>query len=222
MTERIFKHKKPLKDKLISYGFLPFEKGFTYTCPLKKIQMELTVTVETGGKVNTRLIDKTTEDEYVLHLVKNASGSFIGSVKDEYEKILTHIANNCFTEEVFKAPQSKRVIAYFRNKYGDELEHLWADAPDNAIVRRKDTKKWYAAILTVSRKKLYGDSEEKVEIIDLHAKTEDIENLVDFKKYFPGFHMNKKHWITVILDDTLTDTELFEIIDQSYELGKKK
>ena len=222
MTERIFKHKKPLKDKLISYGFLPSEKGFTYTCPLEKIKMELTVTVKKDGTVKTRLIDKGTEEEYVLHLVKNASGSFIGSVKEEYEKILTHIAKNCFTEEIFKFPQSKRVIAYCRNKYGDELEHLWADAPDNAILRRKDTQKWYAAILTVSRKKLYGDSDEKVEIIDLHAKTEDIENLVDFKKYFPGFHMNKKHWITVILEDTLSDEELFERIDQSYELGKKR
>ena len=40
----------------------------------------------------------------------------------------------------------------------------------------------------------------------------------------PGYHMNKKHWNTVIADGTLTNKQLLEMIDDSYELvkGKKK
>jgi predicted DNA-binding protein (MmcQ/YjbR family) len=37
----------------------------------------------------------------------------------------------------------------------------------------------------------------------------------------PGWHMNKKHWNTVTLDGTITDTELEELIDMSYELVVK-
>ncbi|HSL90336.1 MAG TPA: MmcQ/YjbR family DNA-binding protein [Ignavibacteriaceae bacterium] len=33
----------------------------------------------------------------------------------------------------------------------------------------------------------------------------------------PGFHMNKSHWNTVILDGTIPVIELKEMIDQSYE-----
>lgn len=40
----------------------------------------------------------------------------------------------------------------------------------------------------------------------------------------PGFHMNKKHWNTVIADGTLTNKQLLQMVDDSYELikGKKK
>jgi predicted DNA-binding protein (MmcQ/YjbR family) len=38
----------------------------------------------------------------------------------------------------------------------------------------------------------------------------------------PGYHMNKKHWNTVIVDGRLSKKQLKEMIDHSYELVKKK
>ena len=38
----------------------------------------------------------------------------------------------------------------------------------------------------------------------------------------PGYHMNKKHWNTVIIDGTIPDNEIFSWIDHSYSLVKKK
>lgn len=43
----------------------------------------------------------------------------------------------------------------------------------------------------------------------------------------PGYHMNKRHWNTVIVDGTLGDKQLKTLIDNSYNLvgakaGKKK
>ena len=34
----------------------------------------------------------------------------------------------------------------------------------------------------------------------------------------PGYHMNKKHWITILIDGTDPITKLFEWIDDSYSL----
>ena len=34
----------------------------------------------------------------------------------------------------------------------------------------------------------------------------------------PGYHMNKKHWNTVFMDDTIPDDIIKEMIDNSYEL----
>jgi predicted DNA-binding protein (MmcQ/YjbR family) len=34
----------------------------------------------------------------------------------------------------------------------------------------------------------------------------------------PGYHMNKKHWNTIILDGSVPDKEIFEWIDHSYDL----
>ena len=123
--------------------------------------------------------------------------------------------------QVFKSEQAKDIISYIKNTYGDELEYLWQKFPNNAVVRRCDNKKWYAAILTISRKKLGFDSDETVEIIDLRLNPEEMETTVDNIKYFPGYHMNKKHWITLCLDGTVHTKEIFARIDNSYKLAKK-
>jgi predicted DNA-binding protein (MmcQ/YjbR family) len=34
----------------------------------------------------------------------------------------------------------------------------------------------------------------------------------------PGYHMNKKHWITVIMDGSISDKNLCHWVDNSYEL----
>lgn len=46
-----------------------------------------------------------------------------------------------------------------------------------------------------------------------------------YEAVLPGYHMSKKNWITVILDNTIPDKIIKELIDQSYELvvqGLKK
>lgn len=86
--------------------------------------------------------------------------------------------------------------------------------------RRKDTNKWYGVMLTISRRKLGFDSDKTAEIINLKGRTEDIERLVDNKRYFPGWHMNKKHWFTVVLDGTVILSEICKRIDESYLLVK--
>lgn len=42
-----------------------------------------------------------------------------------------------------------------------------------------------------------------------------------FSEVLPGFHMNKKHWNTVLMTGSLTENQLREIIDHSYTLVVK-
>ena len=67
------------------------------------------------------------------------------------------------------------------------------------------------------------NSHKEIEIIDLRYSKEDIQNVVDNKKIFPGYHMNKKSWITIKLDDSVDTQKIFELIDNSYKIsvGKK-
>jgi predicted DNA-binding protein (MmcQ/YjbR family) len=50
----------------------------------------------------------------------------------------------------------------------------------------------------------------------------DPERAVELRERFeavqPGYHMNKKHWNTVILDGTLSDPEMRDLVDHSYDL----
>ena len=113
------------------------------------------------------------------------------------------------------------LLGYLRQKYRHEPEFLWEKFPDNAIVRRTDNKKWYAAVLTVAAGRPGLDNAAAAEILDLRGRPEDMEKLLDRQKFFPAYHMNKKHWYTVFLDDSLSDEELCRRTDESFLLAKK-
>lgn len=217
----IFRRKKAVLPKMVEYGFDPDGSNLALHKTLQSSGFELTITVTPQGDVSTVLIDPAFDEIYTLHLTDSVVGGFVGGVRMEFEAILTDIAEKCFEPEIFKCEQTKAIIEYVRKRYGDELEYLWQKFPDNAVWRRKDNAKWYAAILTVSRRKLGQASDEIAEIIDLRYPPQEMGRLVDGKKYFPGWHMNKKSWYTIILDGSVNTDEVCRRIDESYILAKK-
>lgn len=145
----------------------------------------------------------------------------MGKVRSEIRIVLTSISEECFEPAVFKTEQALLLTDYVRDTYGDELEFLWTKSPDNAVWRRKDNKKWYGAILTVSGNKLGLPTDEILEIIDLKLQKELMEATVDGKRYFPGWHMNKKNWYTIVLNNCVPTEEICHRIDESYRLAQK-
>lgn len=216
----IFKNKRPNNNKLIQYGFRSVEGKYVYVTTIIDGQFRLTVTVD-GDEVSTELYDTQSEDIYTLHLVPTAVGAFVGRVRSECDIVLRDIEENCFETDVFKQDFTREILQYSKDKYGDDPEYLWADLPDAAIIRRKDSKKWYVLLMTILPKRLGLDGEEPIEIVDLRFDVEQLPKIVDGKRYFLGYHMNKKHWITILLDGSVPLAELLDYVDKSYDLATK-
>lgn len=219
MFEEIFVHKKVNSEKLKAYGFSEQDGKYKIITEILNGEFLLEITLDKNGKLNTTLTEKSTGEEYILYKTK-ASGSFVGNVRTEIGKKLSEIAEKCFDTVIFKSGQTIKLLQYAREKYGAEPEFLWEKFSDNAVLRRMNTEKWFAVLLTVSRRKLGMDSDETAEIVDLRALPENIPALVDGKKFFPGWHMNKKHWLTIILDGTVSFDKICKQIDESYNLAK--
>ncbi|MDE6276151.1 MAG: MmcQ/YjbR family DNA-binding protein [Clostridia bacterium] len=222
IIQEIFRKKVIDFDKLLKYGFVFDKEKYAYSTDVVDGQMTLSIYIDIDGNINTEVMDLSTQEPYTLFLVEDAVGSFIGEVRGEYERVLEDIADKCCIERVFKSKYSQAVIEYVRNKYGDKLEFLWKKFDDNAIWRRKDNKKWYGALLTVAKNKLGLDGEEKIEILDLRMSQQEVEKVIDGKRYFSAYHMNKKSWITICLDGSLELQEIYRRIDESYVLALKK
>lgn len=221
-----FRNKKIDYDKLLKYGFVKENDMYIYNQKISNNEFKVNIVI-TNLEQYSKLIDLESNSEFALVDVETSVGEFVGNLRIEYEVIIKDVIQKCTSKEVFKSEQTKEIIEYIRKKYGDELEFLWEKFDDNAIWRNKQNNKWYGLLLTIPESKLQNnlekdgniDHNKTIEIIDLRYKKEEIENIIDGKKIFPGYHMNKKSWITINLDNSVDTKTICNLIDNSYNLS---
>ena len=220
-VNEIFKNKTPIPTRLTLYGFSFRQNSYVFSTPILNTAFTITVFVSPDGDVHFQVIEADTQEEYLPVHITDIQGAFVRSVQEACEEVLKDIAEKCFVTHIFKMPQTKELIAYVRQKYGDEPEFLWQKFPDNAIWRRKDNRKWYGALLTVPLTKLGIKSNKTAEIINLRGNPLQIKQLIDNKTFFPAWHMNKKNWLTIVSNDLISTETVTNMIDTSYCLAKK-
>ncbi|MDH6366106.1 MULTISPECIES: MmcQ/YjbR family DNA-binding protein [unclassified Breznakia] len=218
-VDYIFENEQVNFDTLEPYGFVQSNSRFVYTTKIVNEQFIMEVEIDIEGHVQTKLIDVDTHEPYHLHEANIEGGAFIATVRSEYEAVLIAIKEACFEQGIFHSQQAQDILHYVREMYHAELEFLWEKFSDNAILRRADSNKWFGTMMRISKQKLGLADTKKVEIIGLRAKPEELEHLIDYKRYHIGYHMNKKHWYTIILDDSVSIEEIKRRIDISYELA---
>ncbi len=216
----IFKNRSANLDRLREYGFKEDDGRYIFVEELDELGFSFSITVSDDSDIDVKVYDDLGE-EYVPIKLDMPTGDFVARVKLDVEDRLRKISDACFDNNVFKFKQSQRLLEYVRINYSVYPEFLWEKFDNNAVLRRKDTQKWFVLICRISRQKLGIDCDKDVEIIDIRGVPEEIEGLVDGIRYFPGYHMNKKHWYTICLDESVSDEELFGRIDKSFELAKK-
>lgn len=223
IIQETFEQYKINNAKLISYGFVLQNNIYTYKTLIVNNQMLLTISVDVKGDIDTQVFDLESEEVYTLFLAEGASGVFVGEVKNAYQKVLIDIREKCFDKTIFTSKYAQQIIDYIYNKFGDKPEFLWSKTPRNAVFRRYDNKKWYSAILTTKAKSIGINSENIVELIDLRVPLNLPSQIIDYKNFFPAYHMNKNNWITINLSDCDFPIEnIFTFIDVSYDIAGKK
>ena len=108
-------------------------------------------------------------------------------------------------------------MRYAQDVFGTEAEYLWADTPDAAVFRHPASRKWYAIIMAVSRSRLGLSGEETVDVMNVKCGTIMIGSLLSAKGFLPAYHMNKDHWISILLDGTVSDEQIRPLLELSYD-----
>ena len=111
--------------------------------------------------------------------------------------------------------------AYITETYSAEGEHLFAKYPSFLVFRHRGNRKWFAVIMDIPRKNLKLSGEGEISAVNLKCDTRLIGSFRMEPGIFPGWHMNKTHWLSVALDGTVEDEKIKFLVDMSYELTKK-
>ncbi len=222
MFEEFFLKKRIVTKQLLKYGFVCAKDTYVYICDIMDGEFSLRISFDNNGNVDTALYDKDTEEEYILYKTES-QGVFVGMVRYEISKILSDVSERCFVSSSFRGEQTLSLVSYAQALYKSNPEFLWESTPSNGILRREDSGKWYAAILTIPKNKLGFQSSQSVEIVNMHATPDTVRELLRKDGFYPAWHMNKKSWYTVILDGSVDDTVLHALLSDSYRLaGKEK
>ncbi len=212
---------KILADKLEPFGFRRDGDVYFYAEDLLAGSFTLHVKISKDGVVSTLLLDTESEEPYVLHLVEDAQGAFVGEVRAAYRAILDRIGASCGEHGSFHGPYVEELLQYVQTAYGDEIEYPWKDM-DAAVIRSHLSQKWYALFMKVHPSKIGIGGSQPIRIMNLHGTAEQVAALVDGERYFPGWHMNRKYWYTICLDGSIPMPELRQRIDESFVLAQPK
>ena len=211
----IFKRTRVNYNKLINYGFKKYLDNYIYECNFLNNSFKAIIKIDSKGTIEGRVIDNDTLEEY-NNIRTDMNGKFVSLVRSSYKDILIDIKNNCFDDYYFIYEQANRITSYLINKYMTEPEFLWNKFPGYGVFRNKSNNKWYAIITNLDLSKLDNGSGE-VEIINVKTN-KNVEELLKIKGIYKAYHMNKKDWISLILSDTLKDSEIISLIDDSFNI----
>ena len=211
----IFKRSKCDFNKLIKYGFIKDKDNYVYETSFLD-DFKAIILIDRDGNVSGKIIDLSTNEEYT-NIRTEMSGEFVSRVREEYKKVLIDIKNNCFIDKNFIFEQSNRITSYIKKTYCNDPEFLWDDTPGCGVFRNAKTKKWYGIIMNVDYSKL-DNKKGEVEVINVKLNENEILELIKLPGFYKAYHMNKKSWISIVLNDTVSDEVIYSLIDESYRL----
>lgn len=224
IEREIFARSTPDRKALAACGFADGGDGvLRFSGAIADGDFRVEVELSPEGELSSRVIDEATGDEYLPIFAEAHVGAFVGRVREEYAAFLRRIADRGFRRAPFTAPQTNRLAARLIAEYGEREDRPFAKYPDCASFRAADSKKWYALVMPVKKGVLAGektakDAQKNVEIVNIKADAEKIPALWKKPGIYPCYHMNKKYWISVILDGTVEDSDLFALVDASRAL----
>ncbi len=236
IESKVFKRKRFVVEKVEERGFIKncqsAEKwsGVRYHDEISFMDGDFRASIDitSEGELRGKVIDVMNEEEYAPLRAEGMNGAYVNTVRAAYKEVLESIARDCCVDVLFVSDQANRIAALIKEEYAVEPDFPWAKKPydEAGVFRHADTRKWFGLIMNVKASVIDKKGEEAdaaggdtmIDVMNLKIDPEDSEWLTEKRGIYPAYHMHHKNWISVRLDETLTDETVFERVRMSYEL----
>ena len=113
------------------------------------------------------------------------------------------------------------LFSFVRDDYSVDPDYPWGEE-EGYVLRHPNNRKWFAVGMSVPYFRLGIDAPGFADIIDVKCSPLMIGSYLQLPGILPGYHMNKEHWLTILLDGSAEDNTIKELLEISYELTKGK
>lgn len=218
----MFEKRVAKPQALLAYGFE--EKDGIYELIKSLRDGDFILSVKVGEKVSFELLDGETGELYPALFAASRQGAFVNQLRQEVLDVLEDIRDKCFTAPSKFSAQTERLLAAIFQKYGTKLAYPWEKmrsetASPAGVLRHAESQKWYGLVMTMDAEKITPQKAGKTQILNL--KHDRVAELIKEEGIYPAYHMNKKYWLSLMLDDSLADERILALLERSFELTKK-
>ena len=224
----ILSRKRVIWENLEKGGFsAPSEDSETweYSEPFMDGDLTALITVSHEGIITAKAVDTLSKEEYLPMNIDSYTGSYVGSAREAFREILTHIADNCFGDVPFSSDQANRIALAIEQKFGAKPEHPFKK-DEGAVFRHSTSGRWFALDMNVKRDKLDDPNTDDtsavssgmIDVMNVKIDPGKLDDLLHEPGICRCYHMNKKLWVTLTMDDRLSDRRIMELIRESYAL----
>lgn len=214
IEDELFKKVELSFDKLTQYGFIKKENRYVFS---KRIMEGFLAQIEISfdQQITGTILDLSLEEEYTAFRIEKLKGEFVNTIREKYKLLLEDIILHCGKKFFFNSSQGNRIANRIIEEFHNAPEFLWEGYPDTGIFRHPSNRKWYALLTTIEKKKLDKAFSGLVEILNVKIHPVDLEDYLKITGIYPAYHMNKKSWISIVLDETFQDEEILSLIKKS-------
>ena len=220
----LFKKYTPDFEALKNYGFKPESADvWLYKTEIQFGQFQAIVQVQAQREVSISVFDSENTEYSLIH-VESANGEFVSKVRAACEQLLLNIREACFIEKRYLSEQTERIVAAIKLRFQEETDDPWNELhPGYSVFRNVENRKWYALLMNVDGTKV-GRAKGVIEILNVKAAPELIQRLLMRNGFYYAYHMNHTLWISIILDESIPDQEIMELVASSRKMtaGKRK
>ena len=223
IEEKVFLRKRFLPEALTAYGFLKTDAGYVYRTDFMDGDFTAVVTVTERDEATGTVLDNMNGEVYAPLRSERFNGAYVNAVRSAYEDLLNDIAAHCCRDTLFDTDQANRIAELIFARYSVRPDFPWGQSPHehSGVFRHAENGKWFALIMRIRREQLTRDGD-KTPVDVMNLKIDPIKGRPERGGVYPAYHMNHKSWITVTLDDTLSDDAVMEMIETSFCLTERK
>ena len=214
---RVFSQYVFVPEKAINYGFAFDEGSYIIRKPLPESGFYAVFRIAENS-FEAKVYEEPDGEEYLPFEVSVDNGGFVSTIRSYVDDAVDEIVKNCFQLADVKAI----LLDYVREKYGTIPEAPWGYLEEYHTLNTAKRHKWYGLFMLIPYKYLGVEREGKINVLNLKVRPEDIPAIIDHIHYFPSYHMNKKYWISILLDRDADIEQIKKLLDDSYAIVEGK
>lgn len=221
--QAFFINKQVNWQSLMAFGFQIQQQGYQYRENFMNNQFQAIIHIDKTGALTGKVWDLDMQTEYINFRLPQQVGEFVAKVRQDYAKILQKIAEQCFVPHIKYSRQAQRIMAQLPNP-----DFPFKQYPHYAAYRSAINQKWYALLLPITYAQLDftrhkpKDLSQEVDILNVKVKPDLLPDCLLQAGIYPSYHMNKRHWISISLDEQMSDKEILQWLNTSRALVERK